>query len=77
MKTPFNISYRNAIESGKYSVETADGSPVRIICWNRKGSHPIIALIGANEEFLLSYPVTGKLGKYDSSILNLVLVKNE
>lgn len=35
MKIPFNIKYRPQIESGEYKVETRDGKPVRIICWDR------------------------------------------
>lgn len=35
MKIPFSIKYRPQIESGEYKVETHDGRPVRIICWDR------------------------------------------
>lgn len=51
-KIPFDIKYRPQIESGEYKVETRDGKPVRIICWNKKDypdmreSHtPIIYLL--------------------------------
>lgn len=35
MRIPFNIKYRPQIESGEYRVETREGLPVRIICWDR------------------------------------------
>lgn len=34
-KIPFDAKYRSQIESGEYKVETRDGRPVRIICWDR------------------------------------------
>lgn len=48
MKIPFDIKYRPQIESGEYKVVTRDGSPVRIICWDRKSAgdgQPIVALV--------------------------------
>ena len=51
-KIPFDIKYRPQIESGEYKVESRDGRPVRIICWDKKDypdireSHtPIIYLL--------------------------------
>ena len=44
MKIPFDIKYRPQIESGEYKVETRDGKPVRIICWDRKYGYPICGL---------------------------------
>jgi gas vesicle protein len=35
MKKQFDIKYRPQIESGEYKVETRDGRPVRIVCWDR------------------------------------------
>jgi len=52
-KIPFDIKYRPQIESGEYRVETREGLPVRIICWNRIGvAYPIVALVpkNSNEE---------------------------
>lgn len=34
-KIPFDVKFRPQIESGEYKVETRDGKPVRIICWDR------------------------------------------
>ena len=36
MRIPFDIKYRPQIESGEYKVETRDGKPVRIICWDKQ-----------------------------------------
>ena len=35
-KIPFNVKFKPQIESGEYKVETRDGRPVRIICWDKK-----------------------------------------
>ena len=45
MKIPFDIKYRPQIESGEYKVETRNGLPARIICWDRKHGYPICALV--------------------------------
>lgn len=46
-KIPFDIKYRPQIESGKYKVETEEGSPARIICWDSpiNKERPIIAIV--------------------------------
>ena len=46
-KIPFDIKYRPQIESGEYKVETHDGHPARIICWDSPidKDHPIIAIV--------------------------------
>lgn len=47
-KIPFDISYRDLIESGKWSVQTNDGRKVRIICWDKKlygGRIDLVALV--------------------------------
>lgn len=53
MKTiPFDIKLRKDIQSeengykGRYKVQTREGEPVRIICWDKKDfKYPIIALV--------------------------------
>ena len=35
MRIAFDIKYRPQIESGEYKVETREGLPARIICWDR------------------------------------------
>ena len=34
-KIPFDVKFRPQIESGEYKVETREGLPARIICWDR------------------------------------------
>lgn len=60
-KIPFDIKYRPQIESGEYRVETRDGRPTRIICWDCNNYNPIIALAdetgmwnGEMKEYVLS-----------------------
>ena len=50
MKIPFDIKYRPQIESGEYKVETRDGMPVRIVCWDKKADDEdcIVALVTVN-----------------------------
>jgi len=45
MKIPFSIKYKAQIESGEYKVETRDGRPARIICWDACESKPIVAIV--------------------------------
>lgn len=40
MKIQFDIKYRPQIESGEYKVETRDGRPARIICWDVEYYYP-------------------------------------
>lgn len=63
-KIPFDIKYRPEIESGKYKVVTAEGRPVRIICWDKReygGNKTLIALIPANTgtECIYQYFIEG------------------
>jgi len=71
MKIPFDIKYRNKIESGEYKVETFDGYSVRIICWDALGTniegntyHHLIALVKSltsEEETIFCYYINGTL----------------
>ena len=64
---PFDIKFRSEIQSeengykGRYKVQTREGKPVRIICWDRKDcEHPIIALVECYSiEVSLSYRKNG------------------
>lgn len=61
-KILFDIKYRPQIESGEYKVETRDGNPVRIICWDLKGNEDffIMALVEKNgREVSYCYHATG------------------
>ena len=63
-KIPFDIAYRPQIESGEYKVVTRDGSPARIICWDRKVTEPydrctlvaLVTWISNNESSHFYYP---------------------
>ena len=44
MKIPFDIKYRPQIESGEYKVETRDGLPARVVCWDANSYTPIVFL---------------------------------
>ena len=64
-KIPFDIKYRDKIESGEYKVETREGLPARIICWDRMGiAYPIVALVPKNSnEEILTYTNEGTFYK--------------
>lgn len=62
MRIPFDVKFRPQIESGEYKVETRDGKPTRIVCWDLKGNEDffILALVEKNEkEVSYCYPATG------------------
>lgn len=63
-KIPFDIKYRPQIESGEYKVETRDGRPARIICWDKiADDYPLVALIlGKACEIIYTYTTNGKIG---------------
>lgn len=42
-KIPFDIRYRQEIQSGEFSVVTRDDRPVTILRWDMKGNYPILA----------------------------------
>lgn len=46
-KMPFDISYRDRIESGEVNVVTGCGEPAEIVKWDCKGRYPILAIIAA------------------------------
>lgn len=87
MKIPFDIKCRPQIESGEYKVETRDGKPVRIICWDRFAIEPynncnIVALVtGTKYESTYYYYQDGHLwnkanGEKDSP-LDLFIISPE
>lgn len=47
MKIPFDIKFKPQIESGEYKVETRDGKPARILCWDKvdEFGYYIVALV--------------------------------
>ena len=82
MKTiPFDIKYRPQIESGEYSVQTKDGAPVRIICWDRADTYgEIVALVqfpfDDGKETISIYSGNGCYYIHESSEMDLVLADN-
>lgn len=76
MKIPFDIKFRPQIESGEYKVETRDGRPARIICWDVESvdlNIKIVALI-KSENYEVPYYFTEsgafwieEVGEEDSS----------
>ena len=77
---PFDLKYKDKIESGEYLVTTRGDNPVRIVCWDKLDpDYPIIGLqrIG-NFEFLENYNKDGRidlLTDNDSDLM--VLIDNE
>lgn len=74
MKIPFDIKYRDKIESGEFKVETRDGRPARIICWDKESILPIVALVKEIESekvvsFTESGDCPGTLNCYDLFIV--------
>ncbi len=78
MRIPFDIKFRPQIESGEYKVETRDGRPARIVCWDLHGDdYPIIALIGdykRTTEILHNYKKTGEFWIKGNDTLDLFLI---
>lgn len=72
MKIPFDIKFRPQIESGEYKVETRDGRPVRIICWDRVAKENtdtdlnLCVLVPENNgEYVFYYHQSGKIWVLD------------
>lgn len=76
-RIPFDIKYRPEIEAGKYLVETREGEPVRIICWDRRGVEPIVALIGDGRlEEVDTFYTNGVYIRGKQSVHDLSLIPN-
>ena len=76
-KIPFDIKFRPQIESGEYKVETTDGKPVRIVCWNRYGCIPIVGLVG-KFEMPYVYTTNGKdASDRGNSVNDLLIITSE
>lgn len=79
-KIEFDIKYRKEIESGHYLVRTnhsQGGKPARIICWDKKGEFPIVALViegdGSADAFEVPYSFN-KNGISQGETFGLVLI---
>lgn len=77
-KIPFDISYREKIESGEAELTTKDDRRVRILKWDVNSDRPIVAVIQANipdngEDWVVCYSAEGTrqqgVGPTDLAIL--------
>lgn len=82
-KIAFDIKFRPQIESGEYKVETRDGKPVRIVCWDRwsEDGESIVALINyGTYELTYCFQNTGKFmnsGKTSKDDLFIIIPEPE
>lgn len=78
-RVPFGIKYRADIDFGKYRVETRQGFPARIICWDLHDKYPIVAAVDYYGcEILRSFSADGKeCRKYSEHDLFLVPVEQD
>lgn len=77
-KIPFDIKYRDKIESGEYKVVTEDDEPARIICWDStiNKERPIIAIVFDDQ--IEQYKADGHYDNdYDTSNYDLFIVTPE
>ena len=77
---PFDLKYKDKIESGEYLVTTRGGNPVRIACWDKLDpDYPIIGLQRIrNFEFLENYNKYGRVDLLEDNDSDLmVLIDNE
>jgi len=75
----FDIKYRPEIESGKYKVVTRDGRDVRIICWDKKGKYPVVAIVKyyCGEEECFSFTNTGSYSSGTESDYDFFILTDE
>lgn len=79
-KIAFDIKYRPQIESGEYKVETKNGHPVRIICWDTGMEWHICALVkDRNPKSTYGFPnLFDEKGKcINSRNSDLVIITND
>lgn len=79
-RIPFDIKFRPEIEARQFLVETKDGKSVRIICWEKQGRFPIVALLKEREEdedeVMRDYCIDGRYYEDETSHRDLFLVPN-
>lgn len=79
-KINFDPKFRPQIESGKYKVETRDGRPARIICWDRmsQDGESIVALVDDGiRELNYFYKNTGRFLTSHEDTLDLFMITPE
>lgn len=67
----FDIRFKDKMISGEMKVETEDGRPVRIICWDAVETMPIVALVDGVAQH---YNSEGKNITSRSTRLDLVMI---
>lgn len=84
MKIPFDIKYRPQIESGEYKVETRDGKPARIVCWDFQRSTDIFDLLvcirkegDPKRELAYSVDAKGHRDKYEKYQEDIFIITPE
>lgn len=79
-KIPFDIKYIKEIVNNTYKVVTRDNKNVRVICWDRVGSQPIVGLIedpcSFGLEYCTLYFLNGKTILKTDNNEDLFLIKN-
>lgn len=79
-RIPFDIKLRPEIEAGKYLVVMRGGKSARIVCWEKQGRFPIVALLKEREEdedeVMRDYCIDGRYYEDETSHRDLFLVAN-
>ena len=78
-KIPFDLQSKQDIIDGKISVVTRNDKPVEILCWEKKGTRPIVGVIDlGSKEIVKSYIKSGRFYETDGeSSLDLFLLIDE
>ena len=78
-KIPFDIKFKPQIESGEYKVETRDGRPVRIVCYNREYGCPVMALAteADGHESYVSCNFDGRVSRINEYSSDLFIITTE
>lgn len=77
-KKKFNIKYRPFIENRICSVITRSRKPVRIICWDKESSFPVVGLIDNDkDESICTFNIDGKVSNETDSEFDLFIVTED
>ena len=81
-KIDFDIRYKDDIIKGLYRVETRDGRPARIVCWDRSdpdAGKMIVAMVmnTVGKEEVLFTNCNGHYSCYQKGFEDLVLLRND
>ena len=72
-RVPFDLKYKDKINSGRYPVQTKDGHNVRVICWDASDDFPIVVV---DSGIVYQYDISGKpmIQEDESDDLDLVVI---